>query len=66
MSDVNIVLGQLQALEYLAAKEDAADETGLPLETFPASCPFTIEQILDNHFWPESSFRQSNNEVTAC
>lgn len=31
----------------------ASEETGLPLETFPESCPWTTEQILDYRFWPE-------------
>jgi len=38
--------------EYLAARENAADETGLPLTTFPEECPFTIEQITGD-FWPD-------------
>jgi hypothetical protein len=40
--------------EYTAAREMAADETGLALETFPGTCPFTIEQVLDPDFWPEA------------
>jgi len=31
----------------------AASETGLPEETFPAECPFSVEQALDPGFWPE-------------
>ena len=31
---------------YQDAREDAADETRLPLTTFPAVCPFTLEQAL--------------------
>jgi hypothetical protein len=34
------------------AREDAADETGLPLETFPDACPWTLEQALDRGFLP--------------
>lgn len=37
---------------YETARLDASGETGLPLETFPAECPFTIEQILDPEFLP--------------
>ena len=33
--------------EYPAARADAIDET------FPAHCPFTVEQVLDAKFWPE-------------
>lgn len=40
------------AAAYAAAREDAADETGLPLETFPETCPFTREQVEDPGFLP--------------
>ncbi|MBN2886169.1 MAG: DUF29 domain-containing protein [Chromatiaceae bacterium] len=33
---------------YAAARRDAAEETGLPLETFPEHCPFEVEQLLDD------------------
>ena len=39
--------------EYPPAREDAADETGLPLSTFPDQCPFTVEQLLDVEYWPD-------------
>ncbi len=38
--------------EYTAARENAADETNLPLATFPAECPFTTEQLLDGDYCP--------------
>jgi hypothetical protein len=38
---------------YQYAREDASDETHLPLATFPDVCPWTLAQILDEHFWPE-------------
>ena len=38
--------------EYRRARQDASDETGLPLATFPEACPFTVEQILDPDYWP--------------
>ncbi len=31
----------------------AVDETGLPLVTFPEACPWTVEQVLDEDFLPE-------------
>jgi hypothetical protein len=31
----------------------AMRETGLKEEIFPLDCPFTIEQTLDDDFWPE-------------
>jgi hypothetical protein len=43
---------QVLAKEYLAAREDASDETGLPLATFPEACPWTAKQVLDADFWP--------------
>lgn len=38
---------------YTNACEQAADETGLALQTFPVSCPYTAEQMLDANFLPE-------------
>jgi hypothetical protein len=35
-----------------SARKEAAAETGLALETFPQACPFTLEQALDESFWP--------------
>lgn len=40
--------------EYSYAVPDAVEETGLPEEIFPASCPFTIEQVLDTTWLPEA------------
>jgi hypothetical protein len=31
----------------------AIDDTGLSNSTFPKICPYTIEQFLDKHFYPE-------------
>jgi hypothetical protein len=39
---------------YRRAREDAVDDTGLPLATFPETCPWTVEQVLDEDFWPEA------------
>jgi Domain of unknown function DUF29 len=41
------------ARHYLLARRDAARETRLPLATFPEMCPWTVEQILHEDFWPE-------------
>ncbi len=38
---------------YQDARELAADETGLPIETFPEQCPFTKEEILNTDYVPE-------------
>jgi len=37
---------------YRKAKRDASDETELPLDTFPAICPWTLDQIRDPEFLP--------------
>ncbi|MGM3305444.1 DUF29 domain-containing protein [Anabaena sp. WFMT] len=37
---------------YPRAVMEASDETGLSASIFPPSCPFTIEQILDQNFLP--------------
>jgi hypothetical protein len=36
---------------YGHGREDAEAEAGLP--DLPADCPWTIEQVLDDAFWPE-------------
>jgi len=38
---------------YTNACEQAADETGLPLETFPLNCPYTSEQSLNPDYLPD-------------
>ena len=38
---------------YSDARLEASDETGLPLATFPETCPWTPEQVLEAEFWPE-------------
>jgi Domain of unknown function DUF29 len=41
--------------EYPSICRQTAMETGLPLETFPETCPWTSEQVLDETFWPGDS-----------
>jgi hypothetical protein len=38
---------------YPLARQDAADETGLPLSTFPDTCPWAPAQVLNADFWPD-------------
>jgi hypothetical protein len=38
---------------YQAAREQAAVETGLPVETFPAECPYTVDDLLRQDPLPE-------------
>lgn len=39
---------------YVSAMLLAAGETGLSETAFPESCPFSVEQLLDEDFWPDS------------
>lgn len=39
---------------YQDSREQAADETGLPLNNFPDSCPFTPSEVLNPDYLPES------------
>lgn len=38
---------------YQSARKEAADETELPLKTFPPESPFTLEKTLNEDFLPE-------------
>jgi len=38
---------------YPDAIKTAINETNLPKSTFPESCPYTIEQLLDEDFYPD-------------
>ncbi len=42
------------AEDYADARALAAIEAGLGVETFPAACPFTIEQVLDPDWLPDA------------
>jgi hypothetical protein len=44
------VLDEVMAEAYRTARFDAADETGLPVETFPTENPFSVDQALDPMF----------------
>ncbi len=37
---------------YRRARRDAAAETGLSADAFPAECPWGVDQIMDEGFWP--------------
>jgi len=47
------MLDELITEAYVEAREKAAEETGLPEETFPVECRFTFEQVLARDFLPE-------------
>ena len=38
--------------QYVIARLRAADETDLPLDTFPERCPYSVAEILDERFLP--------------
>jgi hypothetical protein len=37
---------------YGLSRQSTHRETRLPLSTFPETCPYTVEQVLDDTFWP--------------
>jgi hypothetical protein len=39
---------------YPRARRKAARQTRLPLTTFPETCPWTVEQMLADTFWPDA------------
>jgi Domain of unknown function DUF29 len=46
--------GEVLEDEYRTARLLAADETGLAEHAFPETCPFTVEQVLNDSFWPDA------------
>ncbi len=42
----------LMSDHYPRARRRANSQTGLPISTFPETCPWTEDQILDDDFWP--------------
>lgn len=48
-------LDALVALAYPTAVKKAAAETGLGKHVFPSECPWTLSQMLDEDFWPETT-----------
>jgi Domain of unknown function DUF29 len=45
-------LQDIFAESYANAREQAADETGLPVETFPSTSPYSSSQSLDSNYLP--------------
>ena len=39
---------------YISARLLAAGETGLPETALPEHCPYTVDQLLLDDFWPEA------------
>ena len=48
----NYMLEQFDSV-YEKARKIAIDKTGLPPNTFPTQCPFTVDQVLHPDFLPE-------------
>jgi len=46
---------QVAAAIYRDAVDLASKDTGLPAETFPLSCPYQVQQILADDFYPDSA-----------
>lgn len=44
---------EILAEEYPSIRLRTLEETGLPPGVLPETCPWTIEHILDESFWPE-------------
>lgn len=47
-------LAELVQKAYPVAVKIAAEETGLPKNTFPKQCPYTVQQILADDFYPNN------------
>jgi hypothetical protein len=39
---------------YADAREQASLETGLALDCFPSDCPYTMADVLNSEFWPQT------------
>lgn len=46
-------IDEIWADAYAVARVQASGETDLPLESFPETNPFTLDQAMDDAFWPE-------------
>jgi hypothetical protein len=42
------------AWAYPRARRKAQRQTGIPLDTFPETCPWPLERVLDEDFFPEA------------
>ncbi|MBV5311626.1 DUF29 domain-containing protein, partial [Chromatium okenii] len=47
------VVDEVIAEVYPDAVDLASDETRLPITTFPTTCSYTLEQLLDKTFYPQ-------------
>jgi len=40
---------------YISARLLVAGETDMPEQAVPSSCPYTLEELIDEHYWPQST-----------
>ncbi len=52
-------------LAYRLGLNLAVKETELPYATFPDTCPYTLEQVMDNSFLPEAAFPEDGTSLDA-
>ena len=52
---LRLLPGEILDKKYRLARIRAAGETELPKATFPEPCPFSLEDVLDDNFWPEGA-----------
>ncbi|MBE9117141.1 DUF29 domain-containing protein [Lusitaniella coriacea LEGE 07157] len=45
-------LEEAQQISYESGRDLAVKETNLPLKMFPTNCPYTMEEILRDRFYP--------------
>lgn len=50
---LKVKLPEIAAAAYEVSILSAARETGLEEAAFPTQCPWSLEQVLDNEFYPE-------------
>ena len=46
-------IGSAMVTAYRLASVQADRETGLARATFPQDCPFTVDQVMADDFWPD-------------
>jgi hypothetical protein len=47
-------LPQMFSAAYGHGVAQAASETNLPMDTFPQTCPWPLEEVMADDFWPEA------------
>ena len=50
---LRVMVPKLVAKRYPSARKRAMRETGLPLVNFPPQCPYNVDELLDDEFWPD-------------